>query len=227
MPLKRLKIKMGSKPTTPSAIPVIYVEGDQMKKYVDADQQIKDGKAEQEELRPEIMEIALAEIFLRSCKSPVSPTPTVMLQDDEGDQVQVQFTKSYKEIADVKAAERLFKKELRDKDGKPIDINDYVQECVVASIDNKFFYDGDGKFDENLYEECRRALQVIAAKHEKDNPLQTAKVVKPLEKFHVERFTLAPTPLQQAAIFDIIPNTVRLVPVTRETEEKGKKAAAK
>jgi hypothetical protein len=210
MALKRLSdktVKMATPPPTNSKIPVIPIdEEDLLKRYVKADQQKKAAEAEMKELGDEIRAIGLDEIFTRSCKHPMEPTTTVRLQDRSQEIVRVEFINSYKEVAALPKLEKLFKSE-------KLDINNFIQESVKAKFDDSVFYDDEGEFDAEIYEEIREALQsVVDSRPGMENPLQTSKIIKPKDSFHAERFAAFPHPEQQADLFDAAPNTVRIIP---------------
>jgi len=167
------------------------------------------------DLRPEILELGLGEVFRRSVANPANPTCTVKVQDEEAEVVSVQFTKAYAAIADVDAAEVLFES-VMGGDGKPVDINLFVQETVVASFNCEVFHDPDGRFNQAVYNRFRQAIERVAAELKVNCPLETAKVVKPLPVFHERRWSVFPDETVQAKLTQVIPNTTRIVPVTRK-----------
>lgn len=216
MALKKLKVKMASAPATkPGEIPTIAIEGDLVKQYVHADAKMKAAKAVMDDLRPEILELGLDEIFKRSVTDPKNPTPTVKLKDDEDEVLRVQFTKKYGAIADVEAAEELFSG-LKGPNGKPVDINDYLQETVQASFNCAVFNDADGKFQQDVYDKFRVAIERVAKQLDVPCPLETKKVVAALPALHEKRWTTFPSVEAQMALSRICPNTTQIVPETRK-----------
>jgi hypothetical protein len=214
MALKRLKVKMTVPAVKAGDIPVVGIEGDLVAQYNAADKQLKAAKAVMDDLKPEILEVGLNEIFSRSCRDPINPTPTVKLQDDSGKVLRVEFTKRYGQVAEanLESVEDLFEG-LKGEDGKPVDINTYLQETVDAEFDSSVFLSADGTFQQRVYDEFRKAIEAVSKRLGVDCPLNTKKVVTPKEKFHVERFHRFPDPGLQMQLSGLIPNTNRIVPV--------------
>lgn len=215
MALKKLKVKTNPAPATGKNgdIPVVSIEGDLIKQYNEADKQMKAAEAVMNDLKPEILELGITEIFTRSCaNTKKDPTLTVKLQDDEAEVLRVQFTKRYSAVADVDAVETLFT-ELKS------DINEFVQEVVVPKFDDSVLYDADGNFDQKVYDEFRIAIERVAKKLGKDCPLKTTKAVKPKELFHVERFRRWPDAAVQQKLTACLPNTTQVVPVTVKADK--------
>jgi len=208
MALKKLKVKINPPAATASngEIPIVSIEGDLIEQYNKASKQAKDAEAVMNDLKPEIIELGLTEIFTRSCADNKKPTPTVRLKDDNGAVLRVQFTKRYSAVADVEAVEALFEEELK------ADINLYVQEIVVPSFDAKVLYDADGNFDQKRYDAFRTAIERVAKTLGIDCPLKTDKAVKPKELFHEERFRVWPDASTQFKLSALLPNTNQVVP---------------
>ncbi len=218
MALKRLKVKL-AQPTpteTGSEIPVIAIEGDLIQQYNTAADQVKKGEEVMEDLRPDVLEIGLDEIFTRSCKRPTTPTTSVKLQDDEGEDLMVSFVNKYKDVADLDAAEQLFE----DHD---LDINEFVTEGIKAKFDDSIFYDADGNFLQEVYDDIRKAVaSVVTRRQLAKNPLETVKVIKPKPTFHDQRYAVMPKVESQHRAYEVLPNTVMLKPVRANTNGKGK-----
>jgi hypothetical protein len=213
MALKRLKVKLAQAPATAGDTPIVAVEGDQISRYNKADAEMKEAERLMKELRPDLLEIGTDEVFKISCAHPTEPSFTVKLEDDTGEMLRVQFTKRYGQIANVEATEALFEA-LTDREGRPVDINDFVQETVVGSFDNKVFLDAKGNFDRKVYDRFRKAIEGVAAELQVPCPLSTHKVVVPKEKFHTERFMLFGDVAIQRQLTTLMPNTTQIVPVT-------------
>jgi hypothetical protein len=213
MALKRLKVKMTTPGVKPGDIPVVNVESDLISQYNKADAQKKAAEGVMNDLKPEILELGLSEVFKRSCADPLNPTPTVKLQDDEGEVLRVEFTKRYGNIPDDGEADELFE-QITDGDGNPVDINRYVQEVVVAKFDDKVFYDAEGNFVPKVYDTFRKAVEEVSRKLGVACPRETTKVFTPKEVFHMERFKTFPDPDVQAKLTVVMPNVTRIVPVT-------------
>jgi hypothetical protein len=214
MALKKLRVKMAAAPATkPGEIPVVTIEGDLIKQYNSADGQAKAAKAVMEDLRPEILELGLREIFERSVAHPKEPSLTVKLQDEQAEVLRVQFTARYLQVADLEGAEELFGS-LRGPDGKPVDINDYLQETVAAKFNCGVFLDTDGKFQQTVYDKFRTAIERVASQLKVPCPLETTKEVRPLPSLHEKRWEAFPDPVVQVNLTRICPNTTQIVPVT-------------
>jgi len=228
MSLKKLRVKMTPAPAVkPGEIPTLMVEGDLVKQYITADRQKKEAEELMADLRPEIVDLGRGEVFRRSVGSPAHPTCTVKVQDEEAEVVSVQFTSAYSVVADVHAAEELFESVVNG-DGKPVDINQFLQETVVAKFNCDVFHDPEGRFDQAVYNKFRQAIECVAAELKLNCPLETAKAVKPLPAFHTERWGVFPNKVLQAELEGanetlqdrftrVIPNTTRIVPVTRKS----------
>ncbi len=204
--LKRLKVKMASAPTTQvGGIPVICIDGELIKHYNDADQQVKDGERFMKDMRGEIIQAGLEPIYQRSLADPVHPTPTVKLQDDTGAALQVQFVNKYSAVTDIEAVNHLF------ADAK-VDINVYMQELVVGKFDCGVFLDGEGRFQQKVYDQFRKALEGVATALGVACPLETTKVIKPLPAMHEQRWALFPDVEAQALFTQLCPNSIAIKP---------------
>lgn len=222
MALKKLKVKMtAAVASKPGDIPTVTIEGDLVKQYNKADAQMKAAKAVMDDLRPEILELGTTEIFKRSTDDPKNPTCTVKLQDEEAEVLRVQFTSKYGKVADVEAAEELFE-ELTDADGKPVDINDFLQETVAAKFNCDVFNDTDGKFQQKVYDKFRMAIEKVARELGVPCPLETEKVVAVLPSLHEKRWSTFPDPAVQVRLSQVCPNTTQIVPVTVKVAAAGK-----
>ncbi len=189
-----------------NGIPIVAIAGDIIAQYNKADAQVKAGKQLMEDLRPELVEVGTSEIYARSCQDPTHPSLTVKLQDDVGEELQVQFVKKYGALVDVERAEEFF-------EDSEVDINDYVQERIVAKFDSDIFLDADGVFQQRVYDAFRKAIETVAKQLDVPCPLETAKVVTPKDAFHVERWKHF-NAQAQATLADLVPNVIRIVPVT-------------
>lgn len=213
MALKRLKIKAVKTPGSKSDIPTLLVEGELVSQYLAADKQKKEADDVMKTIKPELVEAGVREILRANVRDPQHPTPTFRVEDEKGEVVQVQFTKSYSAVADVAAAELLFG-DLKLPTGAAADINDFAQEVIVVELDNKAFYDAEGNYLPKVYTALRDALQAAADKLGIDCPLSARKQIVPKEAFHTERFTAFPTLAVQEKLTAVFTNTVRVVPVT-------------
>lgn len=214
MALKRLKVKMTQTQAKAGEPVCVVVAGDVVTRYNRADAAMKEAESQMKELRPEILELGTEEIFATSCRQPTDPVLTVKLEDEEGSRLRVQFTKRYGPVVDVEAAEALFDG-LRDRNGRKVDINDYVQETVVGKFNSKVFLDAEGNFDPKIYACFRKAIETVAAELHLPCPLTTEKVVVPKETFHLERFKLFGSAEAQRRLSALMPNTTQIVPLAQ------------
>jgi len=207
MALKRLKVKLTTPPVENGEIPVIRVEGNNVGKYNRASAQKNAAEQTMKELRPDLLIKGLSEVFTRSIDKPLTPTLTVKLQDVEGEVLRVEFTKAYGAVDDVATAETLFQE-------RDVDVNDYLQEKVVAKFNDKVFLDENGNFQQAVYIEFRKAIEQVSKRLGVACPLETEKVVSVKDSFHVERFVQFPSLEDQKSLTACLPNTTRIVPVT-------------
>lgn len=216
MALKKLRVKMATSLVEKSGdIPTVDIEGDLIKQYNRADAQAKAAKSVMDDLKPEILELGTQEIFKRSCADPKKPTCTVRLRDENSEVLRVQFTSRYGAIMDVDGAEELFD-DLKDADGAAVDINHFLQDTVVAKFNCDVFKDGEGRFQQRVYDKFRVAIEKVAAELGVPCPLETGKCVVALPALHERRWELFPDPADQARISSVCPNTIQVVPVTRK-----------
>ena len=216
MALKRLKVKLAAQPATKSGdIPVILIEGDLIKQYNTADKQVKDGEKLMKDLRSEVLEIGLENesgLYSRNIADAAHPITTVKLQDDEGEVVQVQFQNKYGVVPDLEAAEEFFADAKR-LTGKPVDINDFMQETVVAKFDCGVFLDAQGKFQQAIYDKFRTAIEKVATQLAVACPLESKKVVAPLPVLHEKRWAVFPVIEAQKRLTQLCPSTIAIKPV--------------
>lgn len=220
MPIKQLnKIKIRSvSPTKSGDVPVVLVEGTDVKKFNDAVAAEKAAKVIVEDERPDLLETGLAE-FLRlrlADQDPSHPVKSVYLQDESGAQVLYSFVATYS-VIDGEAVEAYLDGELG------VDSGEYAEEAVVAAFDASVFKDAAGNFNENLFNRFQKLLDAAAASCKIVNPLTSKKVVKVKPTFHEKRFTdaaLKSVEVQQR-LCELMPNTQSLKPlVPKEAKAK-------
>lgn len=210
MALKKLKIKLTQAPPQNGDKVTVQIEGDLVQQYNEASAKIKEAEALMADLRPEIAEVGTGELYKRRCAEPLKELKTVRVMDEKGEVIQVQFTSQYGTIAEgnVDTLDEMFTEAGQD-------VNAYLQEKVVAKFDDKVFLDETGTFSPKIYEEFRKAVEVVSRRLGVPCPLQTGKVICAKDSFHVERWGLFDAETQ-VQLTELIPNTVRLVPVTRK-----------
>ena len=207
MALKRLKVKLTTPSPEKGGIPTIDIEGNDVARFNRASAQITAAEKVMKEVRVDLESTALNEVYERCIESPLTPTASVKLRDDEKEVLLVSFTKAYSKPVDLPKAEELFKE-------RKVDINFYLQEKVVAKFNNKIFLDEKGNFVQKIYDEFRKAIELVSNRLGVVCPLETEKVVSAKEVFHVERFVQFPSVEDQKKLTEYIPNTTRFVPVT-------------
>ena len=207
MGLQKIKVKMTSAPLVKNGIPAFFIEGDLVSRYNDADALEKTAIKEKNELRSDLVEYGVTEIYRYNVDDPAKPITTVKLTDATNSELQVQFTSAYAP-ADCAAAEQIFEALTGDDEA----INLYAQEIVVGKWDKKAFLDPEGKFDKRKYDKYRLAIEKVALELREDCPLTTEKLVVPLGNFHERRWREFPVFESQQQITAVLPNTVKLVP---------------
>ena len=144
----------------------------------------------------------------------------VLVADDAGEVTRITFSSKYSGVA-AAMAEALFG-EIKTKDGKKPDINDYLARTMVGSFDSSVFLGPDGRFDQKRYDKIHAAMETVARELGVANPLSTSETVLPLPDFHARRwmdFSLE----TNKRITEVIPNQVNFVPCPKAAEgEEGK-----
>jgi len=209
MPLKKLKVKTVTPPAAAGGMPTINIDGDLVKQYVDAANAKKRAEEVLEDLRPEVLEVGHGEIYRRSIESPVTPVLSVRLKDESSEELMVSFTSKYKEIADVIGLEALFDS-LKNGDGTAVDINDFVQENIVVTFDNKALCDGEGRFMQERYDKFLKAVAKVAQQLDIPCPMATKKVTTTLPKLHQLRWQQFPDVAVQEKISQMCPNVTMI-----------------
>ena len=150
MPLKQVAVKTtGPAPSKKSTdIPSFAAkEALDLSRYAQAVRDMKEAERLVAELEPGIKAEALHQLFGHNVSHTDKPVATVRLvAEGEGDNVavvRVSFQDKYS-APNVELADAMFQ-ELRTTEGKPGDINDYLQQAVGAKFDAKVFISAIGK----------------------------------------------------------------------------------
>ena len=181
-----LKVKSVEKALKKGDIPTVLVEGDYPTRYNEAAAIVKEAEALMVDLKPILLPDAMSELYRHNSDKPWDPISSVKLQDDAKEVVRVTFVNKYSSTAPV-AAEALFA-DIRTKDGKKPDINNYLTRTLVGSLDSKAFLGSDGKFDKLRYDKISAALTLVCAELGIDNPLSISEAVIPMPDFHGRRW---------------------------------------
>lgn len=185
--LAPLRVKTLAKPVKTGDVLTVLVEDDYPSRYNEASSIGKAADQLMKDLKPAMSPDAVARIFDQNSEKPWEPIASVAFQDDKDNVVRISFTSKYTDTT-AEIAEALFG-DLKTKDGKATDVNDYMARTVVASFDSTVFQGADGKFDKARYDKIVAALDTACKELDVKNPLSTAVVVKPLPSFHTRRWT--------------------------------------
>lgn len=201
MALKQIRVAapVAQAPDKKSKVPVIQVSTDLVSRYVQADMDAKAAAAALAELKPLVEELGREKYFSHRATGAV--TSSIKLEDTFGAVASFQFKDQYKAV-DAAAAESLF-------EGLGKDINNYAQQEVSVSFDNKVFFDANGDFQEERYTAFMSAIATVSARFGVVNPLTSKIQVKPKPSFHEKRFVDF-TAAQNAVISQVLGNTTAL-----------------
>lgn len=208
MGLKRIKADVPDAPKEKDEIPVVDVEGTIIRDYNKADSDVKKAEAQLKELKPDILEQGIDEIFAKSCANPTKPVLTVKLRDTTGETLRVQFTAKYG-VAVGDQVEAVFKSITRSDSA----INAHVEETVQGKFNCAVFNNAKGAFDEKKYNKYMEAISAVSRELGDACPLETFRVVKPKETFHLNRWTAFPKVEQQKQLSQVLPNVTSVVPI--------------
>lgn len=201
--LKKLSTERPLPASCKEVIPTVFVEGRDIKRYVEAAAKAKEAKADQDEVKPAVLDLGIPEIMERNCGHPDAPQTSVRLIDEADGEVVVSFQDRYQAVNPEAAIQALVAAGVQD-------VNDYLQEEMVVKFDAKQFHTADGKFNAELFVAVREALAGVAKKYGVAGELiEKEKVVKPNANFHARRWHDF-TPEQNEALSEVLPNTVQV-----------------
>jgi len=201
--LKKLSTDRPIPPSADATIPTIFVEGQDIKKYVDAAKKAKEAKADQDSVKPAVLALGVPEIMERNCANPRAPVTSVRLIDEADSEVVLSFQDRYSSVNPDAACAALVAAGAKD-------VNDYIQEEMVVKFDQKVFYTADGKFNAELFVAVREALAGVAKRFGVEGEIiDKEKVVCPNANFHTRRWSDF-TALQNEILSEVLPNTVQV-----------------
>jgi hypothetical protein len=210
-------------------IPVIELDGDAVKRFNEAKDQIAAAQKVIDALTPVLQEAGIKAVFKHNIREKADVTlhiSSVRLQDKreqpviEGETVETimfSWTKTAKKC-DSKRVEDFFDG-LKTLDNKPAQRCDYAAWILGADFNTEVFYDpASKKFDPERYGKFVKALDRVSKQLKVENPLSTHKVMGPTANFHVKRFVdfALETNLDLA---EVLPTTLKLEPVRPDKEE--------
>jgi len=199
-----------------SAVPTVDMPDDVVTRYVEAVGTIKRAEEVVKRLKPLLVERGLSEVFYHNCEHPDSEKErisSVNLRDSEGNRVQ--FTWSVKPTAcELDEVKDLFA-QVRNKEARKVDINDYVGYNLVASFDTSVFY-VNGVFNKDHYEVFIGALERAAAALRVANPLTCGKVLQMKEALNQRRWADFDYETN-LKIQEVLPTSVSLKALAKET----------
>jgi hypothetical protein len=218
--LAPLKVKAVEKAAKKGDIPTIMVEGDYPTRYNEAAAVKKDAEGLMADMKPVMLPDAMAELYRHNAEKPWDAISSVKLQDDSGEVTRITFSSKYSAVAPA-MAEALFG-EIKTKDGKKPDINDYLVRTMVGTFDSSVFLGPDGRFDQKKYDKIKAALDAVSRELGITNPLSTNETVVPLPDFHARRW-MDFSEVTNRKITEVIPNQINFVPCPKAAEGEESK----
>lgn len=174
-------------------------------------------EARVKELEPHLKLMGVSFITAHNCGTPLDQWTSVKLEDQSGEKVRISSTQKYP-FANGDLVSACFESLMAaarqtDTDTAAVeekyDINNYVQETVVAAFDNKFFLDDKGSFSKARYDAVFAAMEVVAKKLGTSNPLSAKTVVQPKPGFHEKRYSTFSLE-ENTKIHAVLPNTISI-----------------
>lgn len=227
MPLKDIAVKTPKAKAGKSEMPVIEInamvevqdaEGITTKQplitvFNKAKSAMKDAEAKVKELEPEVKKLGVMEWIKQNVdKGPGEPLSSIKLVDPNGSVCRLTGQERYP-LADAEPVVEVFENVLHQ------DVNQFVQFTLKAKFNSDVFLDGEGDFQEEIFEQFKAAVDNVAKKLGVASPLTATKVLAPKPGFHKERFVNF-NAVQNRQIHDVMPNVIALSPlVTNERPE--------
>lgn len=234
--LKDIDLPEQTETKAKSAIPVVYVDGeDVVARYNEAKTKLDDATATMNELKPTLQKAGLEAVFKHNCENAAVPSKlisSVNLKDKLPDgadaaalaaalQEVCMFTWMRKDTAnDPKQVEAKFNSVVT-LEGKKANINNYAEFEVVASFNTEVFK-VNGKFNQERYDAYIEALKEVSERFEVEMPLTCGKVLKPKADFHDRRWKTfdLDTNLE---LHSVLPTQCNLKPIRPVQPDKAKK----
>jgi len=186
--------------------------------FKDAKESLESAEAAVKELEPHLKRMGVSQITSHNCNSPLDPWTSVKLEGQDEQKVRVSSTQKYSYVnGDLVSSvfEALGQANVPTEPAAleahqaKYDVNNYVQETAVAAFDAKFFLDAQGNFCKAHYDAVFAAMEVVAKKLGKVNPLTAKTVVQPKPGFHEKRYAIFSSE-ENAKIHEVMPNTISI-----------------
>lgn len=207
-------------------IPTTRVEGDVVRRYNEACDQMARAEAVCKELSPELTEVGMEMVFQHNCTPGNKPINSYIIVDGEDDESKgtgsVMFTWQRKAKAcDPKVVEAFFGS-VKTRENKAANVNDYAGWTPVASFDAKVFLvvdkTGKPKFSQERYDAFLAAIQAVAEQFQVPNPLSCTKAFGPQPDFQERRFKDFDAETN-ISIAEVLPTSTSLEPVRSDEDE--------
>jgi hypothetical protein len=213
--LNRINVNSAEAPKTKSktARPVAQVEGDIVRRYNLACDNLKTAEAAKKELEPSIKLPGLDLVINTNLKACATPIGSVEVTDETGATTMVTLKDAYGAV-DADAVSAVFS-------GLKLNVNDFVFETIEAKFDSSVFF-VDGCFNQERFNAFKKAIEDTATKFKVANPLSTSTKVTAKEDFHSKRWAAIPDFAKQKAIQQILPAQVAARKVCDADPEKLK-----
>lgn len=226
-PTANIKEKRSKRPR--KQIPVIYLSGDTVKRFNEANDQIDKAKAVIEALSPTLLAAGMKGVFKHNIAENGDATKqisSVRLRDErekpeeDGEKVETvlySWTKAGKKC-DPLAVENFFNG-FKTTSNKAAVRTDYAVWVVGAEFDTAVFNNPvTGVFSPARYQQFVEALDEVAKKLKVENPLSTFKVMAPTADSHIRRFKDFDLGTN-IAFADVLPTTTKLETERPEEED--------
>lgn len=214
MALKRADVPVNAASTkAESKFPELILEdGDTVSQFASLSDRQKRIEEELKRCKQDIQDLGLPFLYEYNTTNPDSPTTSVKLVqkpicgDDEpapAEAVLLSFTAKYSD-ASAEAVDTAFSELFPHHN-----VNRYVVETVAAKFDSNVFLNEKGGFSKKKFDAFKKAIDATAEELGVPSPLTCARVVKPKDTFHTERWKDF-TKTAQAKLRAILPNTVSI-----------------
>lgn len=185
-----------------SSVKKVLLTVDTVSKFRGAEKKLKLAETEVYKLKAEVAALGKNHIIHENCEAKAFAVQSVRLMDPSGDEAVVTWQDKYSAVdgAKVPLVETAFGK-------VGLDVNGYVRETAVCKFDGEVFFSETGEFDHDMYDEVLSALDSIARRRGKENPLSMKPVFVVRDDFNSKRWSEIKIQ-DQPAISAVLPNTV-------------------
>lgn len=219
-----------SSKTAKREIPVVVLEGDTVRRFNEAKDQIEAALKVIEALSPDLTDAGLRAVFqhnIANANTAQTQISSVRLQDDDSDRVEgekaetVLFSWTVRPKKWTAAAVNTTFSNLKRVDGEKLVRSDYVDWEIGASFDAKeaFTDPKTGKFSMERYDAFNTVISGVAKQLNIDNPLEVTKTMQPQPDFFERRFKDFNLK-SNLLLAEMLPTTTRLEP-ERPDEVEG------